>query len=375
MSQAQSGERTEQATPHKLRKARQEGQATRSRDVGTAVGLLVSIKLALWLLPGWGEDFRRLFALALPAGGHPDAASQLFTVTVLLTGKMLLPLLAVPACIALSALFPGGWIWAPQLALPKLDRLQPMAHFKRMFSPKHFVQTGATVLKALALAAVLAWLVRHNMRAYLGLQGASLQAALTGGAHLLVTSLLWLCAVLAAFALFDAPVQHLLFLREQRMSKQDIREEHKSTEGRPEVKQRIRQLRRLMLRNGLRRSVPGADVVVVNPTHYAVALKYDESRAQAPYVVAKGVDETALFIRRIAEERGVEVLSLPPLARAVYHTSQVNQQIPAALYDAVAQALIYVLQIKAFRAGQRRQAPQLPTRLDIPADLTDPEPA
>src|SRR5690606_13841831 len=161
------------------------------------------------------------------------------------------------------------------------------------------------------------------------LQGVPLEDALAGGSRLLLDTVLWLCAVLAAFALADVPVQGLLFLREQRMSKRDLKEEHKQNEGRPEVKQRMRQLRRAMLHNGIRRAVPKADVVVVNPTHYAVALKYDESRAQAPFVLAKGLDESALFIRQVAEAHGVEVLELPPLARAGYHTSQVNQQIPA----------------------------------------------
>ncbi|MCC4596696.1 flagellar type III secretion system protein FlhB [Xanthomonas campestris pv. phormiicola] len=378
MSQAQTGEKTEKASPQKLRKAREQGQATRSRDIGTAVGLLVSLKLVVWLLPRWMVDFRQLFILALPGGGLDsigDAASQLFPAMLLLTVKMLLPLLALPTCIALASLFPGGWLWAPQMALPRMQRLQPLENLKRMVTPKHYAQTATLVFKSLLLGAVLAWLLRHDLAAYMRLQGAPLADALRGGARLLLDGVAWLCAVFVLFALVDAPVQRLLFLREQRMSRHDVKEEHKTSEGRPEVKQRIRQLRRLMLRNGIRKAVPGANVVVVNPSHYAVALKYNERQAMAPFVVAKGVDEAALFIRRVAEEHGVEVLSLPPLARAVYHTSQVNQQIPAALYDAVAQALIYVLQIKAFRAGHRRAQPQLPTALDIPAELLKTEPA
>lgn len=378
MSQAEAGDKTEKPTPQKLRKAREKGQVARSRDIGTAVGVLACLQLTLWLLPGWLDDFRGLFALAMPGpgpGGLGDAASQLFPATLVLLAKMLLPLAAVPACVAVASLFPGGWVLSAAQLEPKFSRLSPAANLGKLFKPRHYAQTGMLVLKCVAVLAVLYWLCRGNMRAFASLQGVPLEDALAGGSRLLLDTVLWLCAVLAAFALADVPVQGLLFLREQRMSKRDLKEEHKQNEGRPEVKQRMRQLRRAMLHNGIRRAVPKADVVVVNPTHYAVALKYDESRAQAPFVLAKGLDESALFIRQVAEAHGVEVLELPPLARAVYHTSQVNQQIPAALYDAVAQVLIYVLQIKAFRSGQRRAPPRRPERLEIPAELSSPEPA
>jgi len=154
------------------------------------------------------------------------------------------------------------------------------------------------------------------------------------------------------------------------MSKREVKEEHKTSEGRPEVRQRIRQLQAQLAKRSLRKAVPGADVVIVNPEHYAVALKYDEKRAEAPFLVAKGVDEMALYIRQIATERGIEVVPLPPLARAIYNTSQVNQQIPAALYQAVARVLSYVLQIQAFRNGRRSSEPVLPGDLVVPQNLT-----
>jgi flagellar biosynthetic protein FlhB len=191
------------------------------------------------------------------------------------------------------------------------------------------------------------------------------------GAGLLVDGVMAMCAVFIAFALIDVPAQAFFFARGQRMSKQEVKEEHKSNEGRPEVKQRIRQLQRQMARRGVRKTVPTADVVIVNPEHYAVALKYDEHRAEAPYVVAKGVDEMALYIREVAAEHGIETVPLPPLARAIYNTSQVQQQIPMALYKAVAQVLTYVLQIQAFRKGRYPAEPQLPTGLAVPAHLSE----
>jgi flagellar biosynthetic protein FlhB len=256
--------------------------------------------------------------------------------------------------------------------MPKFGKLNPLTNLKRMVSAKHYAQLAATLIKAAAIGGVLWYLCVANVNAFVRLQGAPMADALHGGVSLLIDSVMVLCAVLIFFSLIDLPVQKLLYLREQRMSKQEIKEEHKNNEGRPEVKSRIRRLQHQMARRSIRKMVPDADLVVVNPNHYAVALKYDESKAQAPYVLAKGLDETALFIRQVAKDHKVEVLELPPLARAIYHSSQVNQQIPAVLYRAVAQVLTYVLQIKAFRHGVRTALPALPSDLDIPASLSDP---
>ncbi|GAB2567572.1 flagellar type III secretion system protein FlhB [Dyella jejuensis] len=380
MSQASAGDKTEKATPQKLRKAREEGQVARSRDVGTAVGLFVALKILIVMMPSWLGDFRRVFALSLArfdgAGldGVQNASSLMFPSILVLIAKMVLPLLAVPLGVVAASLVPGGWVFAPKNLMPKFGKLNPIANLKRLVSAKHYVQLAATVLKAAAIGTVLWYLCAANVNAFVRLQGAPLADALRGGATLLVDSVLVLSAILILFSLIDLPMQRLLYMREQRMSKQDIKEEHKNNEGRPEVKSRIRQLQRQLARRSIRKAVPDADVVVVNPTHYAVALKYDEARAQAPYVLAKGIEETALFIRQVAREHKVEILELPPLARAIYHSSQVNQQIPAALYRAVAQVLTYVLQIKAFRQGQRALAPTLPGDFDIPQTLSDPHP-
>ena len=191
---------------------------------------------------------------------------------------------------------------------------------------------------------------------------------------MLINALLSLTAVFMLFALIDLPLQILLFMKQQKMSKQEIKEEYKSTEGRPEIKQRIRQIQMQMAQRGVRKAVPTADVVIVNPEHYAVALKYDEERAEAPFIIAKGLDEMALYIRQVAQEHQVDVVPLPPLARAVYHTTQVNQQIPAPLYRAVAQVLTYVMQLKAFRNGSRRSQPRRRTICRSRATWPIPEP-
>jgi flagellar biosynthetic protein FlhB len=195
------------------------------------------------------------------------------------------------------------------------------------------------------------------------------------GAALMLDGLMAMVAVFVMFAVLDVPAQAFFFARNQRMSKQDVKEEHKTSEGRPEVRQRIRQLQHQMARRSVRKTVPAADVVIVNPEHYAVALKYDEHRAEAPFVVAKGIDEMALYIRRVAEEHGVETLVLAPLARAIYHTSQVHQQIPVQLYQAVSQVLNYVLQLKAFRTGRRTIQPPILNEVAVPPHLSEAAPS
>ncbi len=252
---------------------------------------------------------------------------------------------------------------------PKLDRLNPVSNLGRLFSGKHLAGVLASIAKAALLCAVLWWLCTSSAQEFLRLQGLPLAEAIAQGAALLLSGALAMALVFVLFGFIDLPVQLFFFLRGQRMSKQDVKEEHRSNEGRPEVKNRIRQLQQQIARRSLRKAVPQADVVIVNPEHYAVALKYDERRAQAPFVLAKGVDEMALYIRQLAREHKVEVITQPPLARAIYNTSQVQQQIPMALYAAVALVLNYVLQLKAFQAGQRRQAPGLPANLPVPESL------
>jgi len=280
--------------------------------------------------------------------------------------KMVLPLLFLPLLVALGSVFPGGFVFSLTPLKPRLDKFNPLSYFKRMFSQRHLIETLASMLKAATLIATMWWVTRSNVADFMQLQTRSLPEAIKGAADLWLGGVMWLCAVFIVFALIDLPIQSFVFMREQRMTKREVKEEHKTAEGRPEVKQRIRQIQQKMSRGAVRKSVPTADVVIVNPEHYAVAVKYDEKRAHAPFVIAKGVDEMALYIKAVAIEHDVEVVTLPPLARAIYNTSQVNQQIPAALYEAVASVLAYVLQIQAFRKGRRNVLPTLPSDLSFP---------
>lgn len=376
MAESSSGDKSEQATPHKLREARKKGQVPRSRDLASAIGLLAALKLYALLMPGWLTDFHSLFALAFAplsgSGALDNSFSLLFAGSLTLLASMLLPLSAIPLTIMLFSMLPGGWIFAATHFFPKLERLNPLAHFGRIASAQHASETGKSIVKALVLGAVL-WSVAHqSMNDFFALKGATLDATLIHSLAVFTDALMSLILLFVAFALIDVPLQSWLFARQQKMSKQEIKDEYKSTEGRPEIKQRIRQIQQQMAQRGVRKSLPGADVVIVNPSHYAVALKYEEARAEAPFLIAKGMDEMALYIRAQAHELGIEVVEIPPLARACYHTTQVNQQIPTPLYRAVALVLNHVLQLKAFRSGKRRNAPVLPDSLPVPREMSEP---
>ena len=369
------GDKTEKPSSQKLKKARTEGQVVRSRDLATAVGILASLKLFALMLPTYVEDLRHLFRLVYAplgaAGDIENALSTVFGAALWLFVQMVLPLLAVPAAIVVAGLVPGGWIASGKNLQPKFNRLSPMTNLGNLFTQKHWVGFATSSAKAVVLGVVLWFAATGGTKAYLELQRMALGEALLHGGALVFDALMAMVAVFVVFALIDVPIQHFLFMRNQRMSKQEIKEEHKSNEGRPEVKQRIRQLQQQMARRSVRKSVPTADVVIVNPQHYAVALKYDTARAEAPFVVAKGVDEMALTIRQVAREHGIETLELPPLARAIYNTSQVQQQIPAQLYGAVSQVLNYVLQLNAFRSGRRQAPPRFPNEMVVPSHLSE----
>ena len=379
MAETAQGDKSEKASQQKLKKSREEGQVVRSRDLSTAIGILVSLKLFVWLVPAYLQDFRWLFQQSFlqldSAGALDNAGSLMFATAMGLLLKMIVPLFGVPLCVVFGSLIPGGWVMNTSHWMPKLERLSPAKNLGRLFTPKHGFDLLISILKAATLGAVLFHMSRAGVSAYVALQNQPLDQALLDGAGLMLDGVMALCGVFILFAVIDVPAQAFFFMRGQRMSKQEVKEEHKTNEGRPELKQRIRQLQHQIARRSVRKTVPTADVVVVNPEHYAVALKYDEARAEAPFVVAKGVDEMALYIRQIAAENGIETLSLPPLARAIYNTSQVNQQIPVPLYKAVSQVLNYVLQLQAFRHGRRTAQPLFPNEMYVPSHLSEVTPS
>jgi flagellar biosynthetic protein FlhB len=378
MADGTGGDKTEKASAQKLKKAREEGHVVRSKDLATAVGILVSLKLFVFLLPDYLASFRSLFRLVYAplgaAGAVENAMSVVWSGAAVLLVKMVLPLAGVPLAIVVASIVPGGLVFSTNNLMPKFDRFSPVKNLGQLASGKHWTTFATSVAKAALLAVVLVHVVRSALSAWVNLQRMPLPDALLHGGGMMFDGLMALVAVFVLFALIDVPLQTFLFARSQRMSKQEVKEEYKSTEGKPEIRARIRQLQQQMARRNVNKTVPTADVVIVNPEHYAVALKYDTKRAEAPFVVAKGIDEMALYIRAVAAKHEIETIALPPLARAIYNTSQVQQQIPAALYQAVSQVLNYVLQLNAFRAGRRQAPPRFPNDVAVPAALSEVSP-
>ena len=329
-------------------------------------------------MPDYLDSFRSLFRLVYAplgaAGAVENAMSVVWSGAAVLLVKMVLPLLGVPLAIVVASIVPGGVVFSTNNLMPKFDRFSPVKNLGQLASGKHWTTFATSVAKAALLSVVMVHVVRSALSAWVNLQRMPLPDALLHGGGMMFDGLMSLVAVFVLFALIDVPLQSFLFARGQRMSKQEVKEEYKSTEGKPEIRARIRQLQQQMARRNVNKTVPTADVVIVNPEHYAVALKYDTKRAEAPFVVAKGIDEMALYIRSVAAKHEIETIALPPLARAIYNTSQVQQQIPAALYQAVSQVLNYVLQLNAFRAGRRQAPPRFPNDVAVPAALSEVSP-
>jgi flagellar biosynthetic protein FlhB len=274
-----------------------------------------------------------------------------------LTFKLLvvvLPLGVAVAAVALAAgVLAGGWNFTTQPLQPKFEKLNPLAGLGRMFSKHQMVETLKACGLALVLGVIGALYLSAQVPGFTGLIAQPLPAALGSAGGLLVQGLALLLLALAAFAIVDVPLQRTLLLRRLRMTVEEAKKEHKETEGNPEIKARLRQKMREISGRKMLAAVPQADLVVMNPTHFAVALKYDDATMAAPRVVAKGQDLLAFKIRDLAKDSKVPVLQAPPLARALFHHAEVDQEIPAALFAAVAQVLAWVYQLRAAVAAGR----------------------
>jgi flagellar biosynthesis protein FlhB len=262
----------------------------------------------------------------------------------------------------------GGWNFSWKPLEPTYEKIDPLAGLKRLFGVEQLTNTLKACLLALILGCVGGGLLWVQWAQHAQLLALPLPEALATSGTLLRNGLLLLCGVLLLFALVDVPLQRQLLLRRLRMSVQDMKQEFKEVEGNAEVKQRRRGLMRELANRRMLGNVATADLVVMNPTHYAVALKYEEARGGAPRVVAKGADLLALRIRDLARDAKVPVLQAPPLARALYAHCELDQEIPARLFAAVAQVLAWVYQLReAVAAG--RAAPAMPPLPEVPKDM------
>lgn len=370
-----SQDRTERATPKRERDARQKGQVVRSRELTTAV--LIAGGAAV--LIGQGGDMvaeavglmRRALSFD-PAQLMDSSDLPARFGSLLRAGFMLaLPLLVLGFLGALfGPLLLGGWNFSAQAMLPQVSRLNPLAGLGRIFSSQALVDLGLGLLKVVVLGGIgvaVLWSARPELTG-LAVMDAGPGMAQAGGVVFRVFG--WMALGLALIAVLDVPWQIHRHRKQLRMTKQEIREEFKQAEGRPEVKAKIRQAQEAIARRRMMQQVPTADVIVTNPTHYAVALKYAAGKMRAPRVVAKGADLIATNIRELAREHGVPVVSAPPLARALYRSVELEQEIPAQLFQAVAQVLTYVYQLRNWRGGTA--APAAPEIGDVPGGEPDP---
>lgn len=368
-------EKTEPASEYKLRKSRQEGQVPRSRDVATMVSLLASLLILRscsdYIYDGFANNFSLAYVNFSQSEVTPDDVALVLLHSMLNVGAILLPLLLAPILVIVFSLIPGGWTFASKNFSPQLSRLDPIRGLGRIVSLQNWTELLKSILKVTALVAVAAWQIFYAVPQLLALQQTNVYQAIGGALSLVFNLALVLLLVFVLFAVIDVPLQRFFFLKKMRMTKQERKEEQKTLEGRPEVKARIKQLQRQIAQRQINRVLKDADVVIVNPTHFAVALKYDPKKAEAPYVVTKGVDEIALYIRKLAKSLDLEIVELPPLARAIYATTQINQQIPAPLYTAVAHVLSYIVQLKAWKQGRRSRQPTLASNLPIPEALVN----
>jgi flagellar biosynthesis protein FlhB len=345
------GERTEEPSQKRLQDARERGQLPRSRELTNfatmiggsatlvAVGGALSMHMSQMMRHGLAIDPQQL--------REPDGMFALLGDACISALTVLLPVFgALIALVLLSAIALGGWNFSPQAMVPDFTRLSPLAGLKRLFGLRGASELGKALLKCAVVGGVCAAIVSAIFGDVLALARMEPRTAIGRGAGLVSWAFVWLCASLALVAMVDVPLQLFQFKRALRMTRQELRDEAKESDGRPETKQRIRHLQQTIARRRMMHKIPGADVVIVNPTHFAVALKYDPKKMRAPRVLAKGVDLVAQNIRRIAAEHRVPVFESPKLARALYRSTDLNKEIPAGLYVAVAQVLSYIFRVR-----------------------------
>jgi len=375
MAEDSDAEKTEPASPKRLEQAREEGDVPRSREVATFT-VLMAAGAGLWMT---GDGLAGQLHSALVSGLTLNQ-EQIFDADILLNRIGVDVVRVMLACLPLgiavmlvalaSPLLVGGWLFSGKAIAPNFNKLNPANGLGNMFSTNSLVELFKAVAKALVVGLV-AWLVVMKQKdAVIGLAVEPLKLGTVHLLNMLGSSFLFIVGALGLIAAIDGPYQMWHYANKLKMTRQELIQESKESDGNPQIKGKIRQLQREMAKRRMMADVPTADVVVTNPTHYAVALKYTDGQRGAPKVVAKGTDETAAKIREIAKENNVAMLEAPPLARALFKHTEIGDEIPEQLYAAVAEVLAYVFQLRLFKKGNGNR-PQEPKKLDVP-DTMDP---
>ncbi|GIU09950.1 MULTISPECIES: flagellar biosynthesis protein FlhB [unclassified Shewanella] len=369
-----SQEKTEEATSRKLQQAKDKGQVARSKDLGTSAVLIAASVGLLMTGPNIAQAmFNIMSKMYTLSRDEIFDTNQMMNVWGMVGSELAFPLLGFIVFLALIAfagnIALGGISFSVSAFMPKASKMSPVAGFKRMFGVQAAVELAKGIAKFSVVAITAYLLLSVYLNDILLLSQEHLPGNIYHALDLIVWIFIWLCASTLLIVMIDVPFQIWNHSKQLKMTKQEVKDEYKDTEGKPEVKGRIRQLQREMAQRRMMGEVPNADVIVVNPEHYAVAVKYDAGRSTAPFVVAKGVDEVAFKIREIAREHDVAIVSAPPLARAIYHTTKIDQEIPEGLFTAVAQVLAYVFQLRQYQKGKGRRPNPIPTKQPIPDDL------
>jgi flagellar biosynthetic protein FlhB len=369
-----SAEKSQEPTQKRLDTAREDGNIARSRELNTTAILLggtaAVIAFGGSLATGMTLVMKHNFVLDRAALFDPGAMLTQLGDSVMAGFGALLPIFAILLLLAfLAPIALGGWNFSIKSVAPQASRMSPLAGLGRMFGTNALVELFKAIAKVIVVAALALLILSINSTDILNTQHESLLPAMADSVELIAWSVLWMSCAMILISLVDIPFQIHQHTQKLRMTMQQVKDEMKDSEGRPEVKQRIRQLQYQMSQNRMMGDVPQADVIITNPEHYAVALRYDQSKEDAPIMLAKGADFVAQKIREIALEHDIPIVSSPALARAIFFNTKVGEEIPGGLYVAVAQVLAYLHQLKQFARGRLKKRPVLNVNPSIPDEL------
>ncbi len=369
-------ERTEPASSRRIEQAREKGQVPRSRELSTFAVLLAAGGGLMAMSPHLMDSLAGVMrgGLTLDRNAAFDPLQMLVrlqhqTMSILFDFIPFILLMVIAALLAPMVL--SGWLFTFQALQPDFSRLDPFKGIGRLFSTHSLVELAKALIKTVLIGGVAFWVIWHNKEAMFGLAGEPLNQGLAHLGSLMGVTFLSIVGSMILIVAVDVPFQLWEHASKLKMTKEEVRQEHKEMEGSPEVKAQVRRMQREMARRRMMAEVPKADVIVTNPTHYAVALRYQDKSMRAPTVVAKGAELVAARIRELGEEHRIPILEAPPLARALFRHGELGEEIPAALYTAVAEVLAYVYQLRHHETAGGA-APQRPQNLAVPPDL-DPE--
>jgi len=375
MAEDSGQEKTEDPTPKRLKEAREKGDVPRSKELNTTVLLMVSAAAVLLLGAGIISDLGKMMTDSLSLSREEVFDTKYMIINFGSSSIEALWAIIVFMVIVLVAAFAGpislgGWNFSSKAIAPKASRMDPLAGLKRMFSLKALVELAKAVGKFLIVTALALIFLNAVQTQLYDLGKMEIFGAMSSAINLIGWAFLIISLSLIIISLADVPYVLYDSAEKLKMTLQEVKDEMKNTEGKPEVKGRIRQMQYEISQRQMMKDVPGADVVITNPTHYSVALKYEDAHRNAPIIVAKGSDFVALKIREIAKEHDVPILQSPPLARALYYSSEIGEEVPVGLFKAVAQVLAYVFQLKRHKANNAEE-PVIPKEndIEIPAEF------